>query len=154
MTCYLIIKLAEELKRNIFDETFDVKEYVEYSTGTTAELIHGDCYTIEQLLYALMLPSGNDAAMSLADWAGGLLNANRDHRENIKVFVKEMNTRCKQLGLKDTRFGNPHGLPHKDTRSTAYDISVLCTKCLDIPLFCRIISTKEYRTTIKTTDNL
>lgn len=80
MTCYLIIKLSEELRRNIFEETFDVREYVEYSTGTTAELIHGDCYTIEQLLYALMLPSGNDAALSLADWAGGLINPNSDHR--------------------------------------------------------------------------
>lgn len=43
---------------------------MEYITGTSAELIHGDIFTIEQLLYALLLPSGNDAALVLADWGG------------------------------------------------------------------------------------
>ena len=61
---------------------------MEFSTGTTAELIHGDIYTIEQLLHALMLPSGNDAALSLADWAGNIINQSEDHKDNIKVFIK------------------------------------------------------------------
>jgi D-alanyl-D-alanine carboxypeptidase (penicillin-binding protein 5/6) len=65
-----------------------------------------------------------------------------------------MNIRAKQLGLKDTRFGNPHGLPHKDTRSTAFDICNLCIICLGIPLYRKIVSTKMYRASIKTTENL
>lgn len=59
-----------------------------------------------------MLPSGNDAAMCLADWAGKVLSAKIEIKDTVKVFVQEMNRVAKQLGLKDTRFGNPHGLPH------------------------------------------
>lgn len=89
MTCYVVLMVAEERGRDLREEKFEVREYVEGSTGTTAELIHGDIYTIEQLLYALMLPSGNDAALSLADWAGGLLSSSPDdHKQNIRTFVK------------------------------------------------------------------
>ena len=45
-------------------------------SGTTAEIFMGDCFTVEQLLYGLMLPSGNDAAMALAKWGGKLLIEN------------------------------------------------------------------------------
>jgi D-alanyl-D-alanine carboxypeptidase len=59
-----------------------------------------------------MLPSGNDAAMCLADWAGKLLSSKTEIKDAVKIFVQEMNKSAKILGLKDTRFGNPHGLPH------------------------------------------
>jgi D-alanyl-D-alanine carboxypeptidase (penicillin-binding protein 5/6) len=94
-----------------------------------------------------MLPSGNDAALALADWGGACLVKGKGHKENVKEFVKEMNVRAVTLGLKDTRFGNVHGLPSKVTKSTAYDICQLCITCLSIPLFLKIISTKHYTTT-------
>lgn len=51
----------------------EVKSYVEKTTGTSAELIEGDVYSVLELLYGLLLPSGNDAALVLADWGGDLL---------------------------------------------------------------------------------
>lgn len=64
-----------------------------------------------------------------------------------------MNVRAVLLGLKDTRFGNPHGLPNKNTKSTAYDLCLLIIISLAIPLYSKIVSTKHFRATITTTDN-
>ena len=59
-----------------------------------------------------MLPSGNDAAMALADWGGSVLNATNPKMSNLKAFIRRMNKEAKQLGMDDTHFENPHGLPH------------------------------------------
>ena len=85
-----------------------------------------------------MLPSGNDAAIALAIWGGKhiFLNSNsenfgseKDLETNsshyLKAFVMKMNSTAKQLQLINTRFGNPHGLPHTESRSTAIDVAKL-----------------------------
>lgn len=100
-----------------------------------------------------MLPSGNDAALALADWGGSLITKSTNHIENIRAFVNEMNARATRLGLKDSRYGNPHGLPSRITRSTALDICLLSVMCMDIPLFRKIVSTKHYKITVQTTDH-
>jgi D-alanyl-D-alanine carboxypeptidase (penicillin-binding protein 5/6) len=69
-------------------------------TGTTAELIAGDVVNIEQLLYGLMLPSGNDAALALAKWAGALINTNPEEVTPLVSFILRMNKNAKILQLK------------------------------------------------------
>ena len=59
-----------------------------------------------------------------------------------------MNKYCKELGLNVTKFGNPHGLPHPDSKSNAIEVARLCSYMLNDPLFCRIVNTKEYTCTI------
>ena len=61
-----------------------------------------------------MLPSGNDAAMSLARWGGTLIRGNTT-QPKVKSFVVRMNEEAKRLDLKDTKYGNPHGLPNKNS---------------------------------------
>ena len=58
--------------------------------------------------------------------------------------MSRMNQTAKDLGMNDSYFGNPHGLPHKDSRTTCEDMALLCSVCLDIPLFRKIVSTKLY----------
>ena len=70
MTAVLIARICKDHSLDPSGEKVVVKKYVEESTGTTAELLHGDIFTVEQLLYGLLLPSGNDAALVLADWGG------------------------------------------------------------------------------------
>lgn len=60
-----------------------------------------------------MLPSGNDAANELAYWGGALLGAGDDHKLMQKAFVGEMNRQARLLDLRNTKFANPHGLPHQ-----------------------------------------
>jgi D-alanyl-D-alanine carboxypeptidase len=70
-------------------------------------------------------------------------------KESVKTFVQEMNRTAKSLGLKHTRYGNPHGLPSVEARSTAADMARLVSKCLENSLFCEVVATEKYKTKIK-----
>lgn len=75
----------------------------------------GEWYTLEDLLYGLMLPSGNDAALAIANHIAG----------SEQAFVRMMNDKARELGLQDTHFSNPHGLDEPDHYSSAYDMAAL-----------------------------
>ena len=91
--------------------------------------------TINDLLFGLIVQSGNDAAVALAEATTGTEAA----------FVELMNREAVRMGMNATRFANPHGLPHKDNYSTAYDLSLLAAHLIaDHPEFYKIYSTKEF----------
>jgi D-alanyl-D-alanine carboxypeptidase (penicillin-binding protein 5/6) len=92
----------------------------------------GEKLTREQLLYACMLNSANDAAMELAESIAG----------SEQAFVKLMNQRARQLGLKDTHFSNPHGLEASGHYTTAYDLAMLSREALHHPVFRKVVSTQ------------
>lgn len=90
---------------------------------------------VEDLLYGLIVQSGNDAAIALAEAVAGTEEA----------FVTLMNREAERMGMKSTRFSNPHGLPDSDTYSTAHDLSILATRLItDHPHYYKIYSVKEY----------
>lgn len=95
----------------------------------------GDKLTVEQLLYGLLLPSGNDAAVALAEHVGG----------SIPKFVGMMNAKAAQLSLANTHFVNPHGLDEDGHYSSARDLAILARAAMKNPTFEKIVSTKEYR---------
>lgn len=96
-----------------------------------------------------MLPSGNDAANELAYWGGQLLVGDDDHKAKQKAFVGEMNRLARAVDLKNTKFANPHGLPHQEARSTAADLARLCCYCMKNELFRLITSCKVFRVTVR-----
>ena len=112
-----------------------VPSYVLESDGATAGLMAGEILPLQDLLYALMLPSGNDAANALAYYWGG---------RSIETFVGKLNEFVVSEGVKNTHFCNPHGLPHPQHVSTAYDLAFLTKKGLEIPLFKEIVHTYAY----------
>jgi len=90
---------------------------------------------INDLLYGLMVQSGNDAAVALAEAVAG----------DEATFVTLMNRDAERLGMKNTKFANPHGLPSPDNYSTARDLSTLASHVIkDFPEFYKIDSVKEY----------
>ena len=99
--------------------------------GSSMYLKPGETVTVEELLYGLMLCSGNDAALALADCCGGL-----------DAFVQAMNEKAAALGMKDTSFANPNGLDDENHYSTARDMAVLAAYAAEDPTFRRICSTK------------
>ena len=99
--------------------------------GSSMYLKPGEVVTVEELLYGLMLCSGNDAALALADCCGGL-----------DAFVQAMNEKAAALGMKDTSFANPNGLDDENHYSTARDMAVLAAYAAENPTFRRICSTK------------
>ncbi|MGO8949882.1 MAG: D-alanyl-D-alanine carboxypeptidase family protein [Ktedonobacterales bacterium] len=94
----------------------------------------GEKLTLRDLLYGLLLPSGNDAAVAIADGISG----------NVPAFVALMNQRAQQLGLTRTHFMNPDGLGQPNHYTTARDLAVLAAVAMQNPILVQITSTKEY----------
>lgn len=106
--------------------------------GSQVYLKEHEIFPVEDLLYALMIQSANDAATALAIHVGGTRDA----------FVERMNTKARELGMVDTYFGSPHGLPpgagQEPDMTTARDIARLAVALLGTPSALRYTSTKTY----------
>ena len=100
--------------------------------GSSMYLREGEILTIQELLYGLMLSSGNDAAVALAIYCGG----------TVEGFAEMMNDKARVLGLKGTHFENPHGLDSPGHYSTARDLAVLAAYAMENPVFYKTVSAK------------
>ncbi|MCL6634464.1 MAG: D-alanyl-D-alanine carboxypeptidase [Peptococcaceae bacterium] len=100
--------------------------------GSAIGLQEGERITMEDLLYALMLNSGNDTAVAIARHVGG----------SVENFVRMMNEKAAELGALNTHFNNPNGLPDPDHYSTAYDMALISRYAMLNPEFRKIVSTK------------
>ena len=111
----------------------------------------GDILTVDQLLYGMMLPSGNDAARSLARYVGGvLLQKEGGSGDPIARFVQAMNDEVASLGLKHTHFTNPDGLEEKGLYSSARDLASLATVLLQNEELAKIVATPSIDITSQT----
>jgi D-alanyl-D-alanine carboxypeptidase (penicillin-binding protein 5/6) len=104
----------------------------------------GETFTLEELLYGMMLPSGNDAAHAIARSLGDEPGLNDE--ESYERFVGWMNERVRNMGLADTHFVNPHGWGVPGHYSTVYDIAAFTRYALQYPTFVDLISTASYTT--------
>ena len=95
----------------------------------------GDTLTVENLLYALILPTGDDAAMVLADYIGD---------GNIQTFVDKMNAKAEELECSDTHFTNPFGTHDENHYTTARDLYKITKQAMGLPLFSKICNTNTY----------
>ncbi len=102
--------------------------------GSSIYLCENERLTTEELLYALMLESANDAACALAIEIGG----------SVDGFVDMMNDKASSLGLRNTHFTNPHGLSDSEHYSTAQDLASLMAYCMKNETFAKITSTKKF----------
>lgn len=101
--------------------------------GSRIYLEEGEKLTLEQMLYGMMLNSGNDAAVAIAEHIGG----------DIESFVKMMNAKAREIGAYHTTFVNPSGLPDEGHLTTAYDLALISRYALlNLPKFRKIVSTK------------
>jgi len=119
------------LESGRLSESVTVREE-DLAGGATMGLVAGEAVTVEELLWGVLLPSGNDAAMALARQLGG--DASR--------FVAEMNQRAVELGMDDTSFHNPHGLHEEGHVSSAADLLAIALELLEYPLFREIVGSR------------
>lgn len=106
--------------------------------GSRLGLKKGDKITIKNLLYGLMLCSGNDAAVALAEEIGG----------SVQGFADKMNEKAKELNLQNTHFVTPHGLDDPEHYTTAYELAVLTNYAMNNETFAKIVGTKNYTVSI------
>lgn len=131
MTAILVIENSRLDKKIIVDKTIN-KAY-----GSCVYIHIKDKVTIQDLLYGLMLRSGNDCALMLAKSVGGSVNH----------FVEMMNEKAQELNMKDSHFSNPSGLDEEDEGnvSTVKDMALLYDYCCQNPIFNEIVQTKVYK---------
>jgi len=94
----------------------------------------GSNIRMEDLLYGLMLCSGNDAAVAIAEYCAG----------SVQEFLRMMNEKAREIGAYETSFSNPHGLDAEGHYTTAYDLAKITRYALQNPVFNRIVKTREY----------
>ena len=119
-------------------ETIEISKKAAGTGGSRLGLKTGDKITINDLLYGLMLCSGNDAAVALAEYAGG----------DIQGFADMMNKKAIELGLINTHFESPHGLDSDGHYTTAYELALLSDYALKNETFSKIVGTKNYTVSI------
>ena len=117
---------------NVLDRVKIPKEAVGIE-GSSMYLQEGEVLTVQELLYGLMLRSGNDAAVALAIYCGG----------TVEGFAGLMNDKAKNLGMTNSHFMNPNGLDAPGHYSTARDLAILSAYAMNNPVFCRTVSTKS-----------
>ncbi|MET8468569.1 serine hydrolase [Streptomyces sp. NPDC006422] len=141
MTAVVVLKHPEWLDRQITVKQ-EYRDYVQQNGASTADLQTGDRLTVRQLLHAMLIPSGGDAAMALADNFG--VGATQDAR--IADFVNQMNVEAAQLGMTGTHFDSFDGISHGDNRSTARDLAKLGQRAMLQPVFADVVKLKKFET--------
>ncbi|HHW48407.1 MAG TPA: D-alanyl-D-alanine carboxypeptidase [Clostridiaceae bacterium] len=121
------------LENGNLDDIIVVSKRAAAIGGSTINLKTGQEIRLRELLYGLMLNSGNDAAIAIAEHIGG----------TVENFVRMMNEKAIEIGVMDTSFKSPHGLDVDGHYSTAYDLAVITGYALKNPVFAEIVKTKH-----------
>ncbi|HHU63229.1 MAG TPA: D-alanyl-D-alanine carboxypeptidase [Clostridiales bacterium] len=103
--------------------------------GSSIWLTEGEILSMEELLYGLMLNSGNDAAVAIAEHISG----------SVEGFAALMNKKAREIGAINSNFVNPHGLPDDNHYTTAYDLALIASYAMKNPIFRKIVSTEKRR---------
>jgi D-alanyl-D-alanine carboxypeptidase (penicillin-binding protein 5/6) len=145
MTALIVAQLVAADEK-LLSDTITFSEQADKTGGSTADLRAGEQVTVGELLYGLMLPSGNDASVALAEHFGArLAGGGGDSTEKpVDRFIAEMNRQAEKLGLKQTHYANPHGLTAPGHRSSAADQLTLAFHVLQNDLLARIVSTRQH----------
>lgn len=131
MTALLALEMGDLNSRVV------VSKRAAETEGSSIWLDEKEVKTLEELVYGLMLRSGNDAAVAIAEHLAG----------SVEDFSVLMTEKAQQIGAFNTQFKNPHGLHHDEHFTTAYDLGLITCEALQIPKFKEILTTKEKRIT-------
>ena len=124
------------IESNKLNDTVKIGKEIESSYGSGIYIKKGEEISLKDLVYGLMLRSGNDAALAISTYVSG----------SEEEFVKEMNKKAKTIGMKNTTFNNSSGLDQKEGNySTAYDMAILMSYAMKNKIFREITKTKNYK---------
>lgn len=118
------------------EDSITISSLASNTEGSSMYLQEGEKMSLRELLYGLMLSSGNDAAVAISEYFGG-----------VEKFVEMMNKKADEIGADNTNFTNPNGLPDDNHYSTALDMARITAYSLSNPTFSEIVATKTYKVT-------
>ena len=129
VTCITVLELCNDIQEEV-----KIPQNAVGIEGSSVYLKEGEIYTVEDLLYGLMLRSGNDCAIALALHCC----------DSVPIFCSKMNELTQKAGALHSNFENPHGLPSKNHYTTARDLTMIASYAMQNPTFAKIVSTKKY----------
>ena len=139
MTALLVVRYAK-VHPGALDELVVFSETADHTAGSTSGIKAGESLAVGDLLYGLLLPSGNDASVALAEHFGGRIGQEGD--DPVARFVVEMNRVAVELGLRETHFANTSGLPAAKHHASARDLAKLAREALTEPAFAQRVGTR------------
>ncbi len=164
MTAYLVLKYAaDHPEQDVLEEQVVFSRRADRTRGSTSGVAEGERLTVAECLYGLLLPSGNDASVALAEHFGDRLTVDRPAAEvgrnvaagddgapdPLNQFVEAMNRTAADLGMAQTGFRNPHGLTAAGHVSTARDLLRLAHAAWQMPRFRQYVETRQHGCTLE-----
>lgn len=153
MTAWIVLRETAR-SPEILDSIIVFSSAADRTPGSTSGLKTGEKISVGELLFGLMLPSGNDAAVALAEFLGPRFIPENDSPEAnrpVARFVAQMNRTAREIGMKQTRYANPHGLPDNDHLSTAADQVLLAAKVMQDERFRQYVQTRQHAVKVEGT---
>ncbi|MEX0716836.1 MAG: serine hydrolase [Planctomycetaceae bacterium] len=143
MTCWIVVELARE-NEAVLDEVVTISERADKTSGSTADVRVGEKVSVRDLLYGLMLPSGNDAATAFGEHFGDRFDPpeGKPEADSLDRFIAEMNRRAKALEMRETKYLDPHG--NSRNASSARDLFKLAWTARENPLFREYVGTRSH----------
>ena len=120
-------------ENNKLDEVVNISKKAAQTGGSRVGIVAGSNVTLKALMYGMLLESGNDCAVAIAEHVGG----------SVEQFVHMMNKKAYEIGAKDTKCTNPHGLDTEDNYSTAYDLAIIMCYAKKNEIISEILNTKS-----------
>ncbi len=162
MTALVVLQMVQEHPEYL-DEIVTFSTNADQTSGSTAAIRAGEQLPVKELLYGLLLPSGNDASVAFAEHFGAKLvkkdTSAKDAsdssakeftaKEAYDAFIAEMNATAKRIGMKHSKFVNPHGLTDKEHKMSASDLCILAYEAMKNSLFREVVSTRVRGYTVR-----
>jgi D-alanyl-D-alanine carboxypeptidase (penicillin-binding protein 5/6) len=157
MTAWVVLQLTKS-DPSLLDQVVTFSERADKTNGSTSDIHANEHLTVRELLYGLLLPSGNDAAVALAEHFGGHFRdkeksapkENSTADENLAAFVAQMNQTAKQLGMASAEYIDPHGLGAN--RVSAADLLKLAHAAMQDETFRHYVNTPRHSTAVEAAD--
>jgi len=148
MTALLIAKEIQN-DPSVLEESIAFSQRADQTIGSSATVRAGESIRLKDALYGLMLPSGNDASVALAEWYGLRKGAAERKLDPLKLFIDAMNEQATELKMNQSTFRNTHGLTHPEHKSSCADLITLARELMKFPLVMEIVQTRQYSCTVK-----
>ncbi len=145
MTAFLVVQMIAK-NPTVADEIVTFSKNADNTLGSSSALTAGEQVTVAELLYGLLLPSGNDASIAIAEHFGERFQQELSETfdDPVDAFVAKMNLRAKELGMISTHFENPHGLSEPEHLTTAADLARLAFAASKDEQIQRLVSTRQH----------
>jgi len=146
-----VLLIAKEIQNDPsgLEESISFSKRADQTIGSSATVRAGESIRLKDALYGLMLPSGNDASIALAEWYGLRKGAAERKLDPLKLFIDAMNEQATELHMNQSTFRNTHGLTHPEHKSSCADLITLARELMKFPLVMEIVQTRQYSCTVK-----